>query len=149
MSPGDPPAAVPASEHPGLAARCLAVSVGGALGALVRWSWVVDPADGAFPWSTFAINVLGSALLAAVAGLAVVQRSTWLPAFLGPGLLGGFTTMSAASVETLALIRYDAPLTAASYALGTLGAAVLAVVIVDRWTSPADRAAFVQREGEE
>lgn len=61
---------------------------------------------GAFPWGTLLVNVLGSFLLGLLVGLGL--RGTLTPrlkAALGTGLLGGFTTFSAFSVETLGLFE--------------------------------------------
>ena len=52
--------------------------------------------------------------------------------FLGTGVLGGFTTMSAASFDTFALLDAGHVGSAAAYGVGTLAAALLAVALVDR-----------------
>ena len=134
-----------------LATRCVAASVGGALGAFGRWALTSQsPADGSsFPWSTFGVNVLGAALLALLPLLPLVHRVSWMPVFLGTGVLGGFTTMSAASYETFALIDSGAVPTAIAYGAGTLLAALLAVLAVDRLTTVSDRQDFDQLEGDE
>lgn len=126
--------------HPPLAPALAAAAVGGVLGSLARYgltSWL--PVGDGFPWTVFAINVLGSALLASLPALASVRRSALLGVFLGTGVLGGFTTMSAASTETVGLFEHGDRLTGTLYAAGTLLAALLAVAVVDRWTSPEDR----------
>ena len=60
----------------------------------------------AFPWTTFAINVAGSGAARRCSALlpAGPRRTPWLPVCLGTGVLGGFTTMSAASVDTFVLL---------------------------------------------
>lgn len=70
------------------------ISLGGAIGALLRW--LVDlgfPIAGRddWPFSTLFINVTGSALLALVL---VKDRRVWVRPLVGTGLLGGFTTFS-------------------------------------------------------
>lgn len=119
----------------------LAVSLGGALGALLRWAltlaWPADP--GALPWTVVGINVVGSGLLAALPALAVVRRRDWAAPLLGTGVLGGFTTMSAASVDVVALGDAGRPLAGAAYLLVTLGGALLAVLLVRRATSGGPR----------
>lgn len=109
----------------------LAVALGGALGAVLRW-WLGDVApDGSgFPWTTFTINVTGSAVLASLPLLAVVRRNALLAAGLGPGLLGGYTTLSAYSEQTRALLADGESLTAAAYVVATLAACLLAVALV-------------------
>ena len=62
-----------------------------------------------FPWGTLTVNVVGSLLIGVVAGL--VQQSgrfdvgTNVQQFLMVGVLGGYTTFSAFSLQTLALVR--------------------------------------------
>lgn len=129
------------SLHPGIGA--LAVSVGGALGAVARWGLTstFPVASGHFPWPTLMINVVGSGLLAALPLLSVAQRHAWVGLLVGTGVLGGFTTMSAASAETLTLVREDHAVLALLYCLGTLTAALAAVLAVERLTTPGERSA--------
>jgi CrcB protein len=118
------------TPHPRVLA---AVAVGGAVGALLRFAlttWVPD-GDG-IPWTTFAINLTGSAALAALAGLRGVRTSPALAAGLGPGLLGGFTTMSAASEQTRALFDSGDAALATTYLLGSVLACVAGVLLVRR-----------------
>lgn len=86
----------------------LLVAVAGAAGTLLRYAlggWVSSAAGTAFPWGTFAINVLGSCAIGVVAGL--VEKG----AFLSPpmrlaimvGFLGGFTTFSTFALEAFRL----------------------------------------------
>jgi CrcB protein len=125
--------------HPGLGV--LVVGLGGACGAVVRWAlenaFPVD-ADG-FPWVTLLVNVGGSALLAALPLLSVARRRAWVGPALGTGVLGGFTTMSTASVETFVLLDGGHVGLATAYCVGTLAAALVAVLLVDRLTTLADR----------
>jgi len=114
----------------------LATSVGGAMGAVARWALtdLFPVAAGSFPWVTFAINVAGSGLLAALPLLTAARRRPWLGLLLGTGALGGFTTMSAASTDTFALLDLGATGLGLAYCLGTLCASLLAVLLVDRIT---------------
>lgn len=109
------------------------IGLGGALGAVLRW-WLgeVAPDGDGFPWTTFAINVSGCFLLACLAALTAIRQRPVLAAALGPGLLGGFTTMSAYAEETRALLADDRVLTALTYAGGTLAACLLAVLLAER-----------------
>ena len=118
-----------------------ATAVGGALGALARWELetALPTADGRFPWTVFAINVVGAALLAALPLLPMARQRRWVGVFLGTGVLGGFTTMSTASTDTFALLDGNHVGLAVAYCLGTLAAAVVAVSVVDRLTTAADR----------
>lgn len=111
---------------------CLCVAAGGAVGCALRWSaGEVAPDGSGFPWTTFVINLTGTLLLALLPVVAAVRRSPALTAALGPGLLGGWTTLSAWSEQTRALLADDRVVLATAYAGGTLGACLLAVALVD------------------
>ena len=76
----------------------LAVAAGGALGASARWgAALVVP----FPLATLAVNVLGSFAIGVVW---VMLGPRWLP-FLMVGVLGGFTTFSAFSLDMFRLVE--------------------------------------------
>jgi len=113
----------------------VAVALGGALGAVLRWGCGELVADGdGFPWTTFVVNVSGClaiGLLPAVPGL---PRRPVLTAALGPGLLGGYTTMSAYAEQTRSLLADGQTWTAMAYLVGTLVGCVGAVVLADRLT---------------
>src|SRR5690606_17497337 len=88
----------------------------------------------AFPIATFSINVLGSLLMGVVLGLfaaagEVSEAANQWKLFLTVGVLGGFTTFSAFSAETMDLIGQGEWLIATSYIVGSvllgLGAAFL------------------------
>ncbi|MGB0672114.1 MAG: fluoride efflux transporter FluC, partial [Rhodospirillales bacterium] len=88
-----------------------AVAAGGAVGAVARYlvmSWVSVAAGTAFPWSTLAVNALGSAVMG---GLVELSALYWSPspelrAALFVGLLGAFTTFSTFSLDLyLQLVR--------------------------------------------
>jgi fluoride exporter len=109
-------------------ARVVAViALGGGLGSVARYliSTALPTAPWHVPWATFLINVTGCLLLGL---LMVFVLEVWPPRryvrpFLGVGVLGGYTTFSSVTVET---IRLPAA-TAAPYALGTLAACLVAV----------------------
>lgn len=73
----------------------LLVAAGGAVGAVLRHA--VDTASpvALLPWPTLAINVVGAFALGLLPLVAVVRRSRRVALATGPGLLGGFTTVSA------------------------------------------------------
>lgn len=93
--------------------RLLLVAVGGAAGSVLRYvtsglaiRWLgLD-----FPYGTLIVNVVGSFLIGLVQALADEARVIPEPArlFLSVGVMGGFTTYSAFSYETVRLIELDA-----------------------------------------
>ncbi len=123
--------------------------MGGALGSLLRWLLGVwFPDGGYFPATTFGINVVGSLVLALLPAWSLVRRSPVLAVALGPGLLGGFTTLSACAEQDRALLAAGRPGLAATYYLGTAVAAVAAVLLGRRLTSPEGRRRFHDEEGD-
>jgi CrcB protein len=128
----------------------LAVALGGALGAVLRWALGDAVPDGAgFPWTTFAINVTGSLVLAGLPAFDAVRRRQVLAAALGPGLLGGYTTLSAYSEQTRALLADGQTATALLYLLGTLAACLVAVAAVSRLYPPSAGDEFAAEGGDE
>lgn len=118
----------------------LAVAAGGAAGAVLRYLLGEVAPDGAgFPWTTFGINVVGSALLAGLELLPIARRSQTWAAAVGPGVLGGFTTFSATSEQGRALLAAGDTVLAGSYLLGTLAACLIAVIVVGRFAPPLPR----------
>jgi len=98
------------------------IALGGALGSVLRYLMVA--AIGA-PLGTLAVNVLGS--------FAIGVLFVWLGAregwqlFLMTGVLGGFTTFSAFSLDTLKLIEAGQTLPAVGYVLGSVLLSLAAV----------------------
>ena len=90
--------------------RLLLIAAGGALGTTARYQLggaVQQLTSPYFPYGTFAVNVLGCMLFGVVAGLAD-ERFVVGPtgrAFLLIGVIGGFTTFSSYTFETLQLVR--------------------------------------------
>ncbi len=104
------------------------VGLGGALGALGRYGvseWTKARWGTAFPWGTLIVNVSGAFLLGLIAGSIVSGRlPRWTHHALGAGFMGAFTTFSAFSLETLALLE-DGKV---GLALGNTGANLIAGV---------------------
>ncbi|MBD8868290.1 fluoride efflux transporter FluC [Nocardioides donggukensis] len=132
---------------PGLVA---AVALGGALGALGRWAvGELTPPSPGFPWATLAVNVAGTLLLALLPAVPLVRRRPALPLFLGTGVLGGFTTLSAYAEESRSMLADGSTGPALAYLVGTLLACVAAVHLGHHFTDRAERAAFAEAEGDE
>jgi len=129
------------APHPPTAPALAAVAVGGAAGALLRYCLTTAFPDGSgsFPWTILAVNVSGCFLLALLPGLTVVRRRPLLTPLLGPGLLGGFTTLSAYAEQSRALAAGGHAVLAASYVVGTLATCLLAVAAASRLTERAAR----------
>ncbi len=127
----------------------LAVALGGALGAVLRWALGDAVPDGAgFPWTTFVINITGSLLLAGLPVLDVVRRRQILAAALGPGLLGGYTTLSAYSEQTRALLADGQTATALLYVLSTLAVCLIVVAAISLLYPPAAGDEFAAEGGD-
>jgi CrcB protein len=106
------------------------VAAGGAIGATLRWAivrWSGHVLGLAFPYGTLIVNVLGS-LVMGVAAVAMMERfpGSWgrLSPFLMTGVLGGFTTFSAFSLDALFLIERGRNLAAAAYIGGSVGLSI-------------------------
>ncbi|HEX6419864.1 MAG TPA: CrcB family protein [Acidimicrobiales bacterium] len=82
------------------------------VGAPARYlvdGWVQDRTRGAFPWGTLAVNVSGCLALGVVAGLRLHHGLGSTPlVVLGSGLLGGYTTFSTFTFETVRLAEAGA-----------------------------------------
>lgn len=127
------PAGVQPVGDPAAGARLLLalvlVALGAAAGALLRW-WLGrhQPSAGDVPWMTLAINVAGCFVLAALPAIRAVRRSPHLSVLLGPGFLGGFTTVSTWAQESRGLAAGGSPGTAAFYVGVTLASCLAAAV---------------------
>ncbi len=96
------------------------VFLGGGLGAMGRFglAQLMSRAVGGFPWATLLANAVGALLIGLAAGY-VAQRAG-LRAFWIVGVLGGFTTFSAFSIETLDLLHQRGAGLALAYVAVTL-----------------------------
>lgn len=93
--------------------QLFAIAAGGALGSVLRHglsTWVHSLAGRGFPYGTLAVNVLGCLAMGFLFVLLVERmgENTLLRAGLLIGVLGGFTTFSAFSIETFNLIEQGA-----------------------------------------
>ena len=111
----------------------LLVAAGGAIGAAARYLaglWIAARLGASFPWGTFFVNVTGSFLIGIV--LVLVEGGT-LPAearlFLAVGILGGYTTFSSFSYETLQLLNGGDMVPVLLNVLGQLLIGLLAVYL--------------------
>lgn len=120
-------------KHPLRIEVPIAVAIGGATGAAVRWGVAESLGQPAgFPTATFVANISGSFLLGVV--LVLGERfhpqhhrawaRLWRP-FLGTGVLGGYTTFSTVMLD---LVRLDAA-TAMMYLVASVTLGLLAYAI--------------------
>lgn len=109
----------------------LLVAIGGAAGAASRYlvGRVMGPTvDAHFPWHTFLINVSGAFLIGLLLVLAArLGWPGWWRPLLAVGILGGYTTFSTFSLETVELLMRGQWATGSLYALGSLAAGLAAV----------------------
>lgn len=111
--------------------QVILVFLGGGFGAVCRY--FVTTQAGArlgtvFPWGTLAVNTLGSFLMGMIMGSILFLSNRMTASLTEPirllltvGFLGGFTTFSSFSMETMTLLRGGSIL----YAVGNIGANVL------------------------
>jgi len=104
-------------------APVISVALGGALGAVLRYGVGLAVA---FPFGTLAVNILGSFAIGAIwAHLSAKGLHHWLP-FIMTGLLGGFTTFSAFSLDALRLVEHGRLVAAGAYVVVSVICALLA-----------------------
>ncbi|HEX7751715.1 MAG TPA: fluoride efflux transporter CrcB [Novosphingobium sp.] len=120
-------------NSPSFLAPSLAVALGGGFGAWLRFlagraiAALIGPAAAtAFPWATLAINLSGSFAMGLLAGWLArhgAAGETWR-LLLGVGVLGGFTTFSAFSLEIANLAMRGTTGLAALYALTSVAGGI-------------------------
>ena len=99
------------------------VALGGAIGASLRYGanlGIGRLLGAAFPWHTLAVNVIGSALMGGLMVLLAHRGQQQLAPFLMTGILGGFTTFSAFSMDTISLAQRGETALAAGYVLASV-----------------------------
>ncbi|MFM9846401.1 MAG: fluoride efflux transporter CrcB [Hyphomicrobiaceae bacterium] len=111
----------------------LYATAGGAIGTAARH--LVNVGFGrwlgaGFPWSTLFVNVVGGFLMGAlIEGLALkFHGSLELRTFLATGILGGFTTFSAFSMDAVLLMQRGETATAALYVGASVALSILALL---------------------
>ena len=109
------------------------VFVGGGIGATARHGInrlglaVLGPG---FPWWTMSVNVIGSFLIGLLAGLlGSVEAGQNLRLFLTTGILGGFTTFSAFSLDVMLMLERGDWVSALGYILASVIGAVAALAL--------------------
>lgn len=110
----------------------LQVALGGALGSALRWLvglGVVRVAPPGFPLAILSVNVAGSFLMGVFVAAAARRGFEHLSPLLVTGLLGGFTTFSAFSLEAVTLIERGRAGQAALYVGLSVGVSIAALAL--------------------
>ena len=115
-------------------ALTLWIGLGGALGAMLRHFLnigIARMAGSEFPWHTMIINITGSFVMGLLISLMALRWNVGndLRAFLTTGILGGFTTFSAFSLDFAVLVERKAYTLAGAYALGSVVISLIAIFV--------------------
>jgi CrcB protein len=112
------------------------VMLGGAIGAGFRYHLgmvALRNLGPSFPWGTWIVNLLGGLLMGLLAGILARQFTAAegepLRLFIGVGVLGGFTTFSAFSLETANMLLRGQAVMAAAYGVSSVAGSVLMLFI--------------------
>jgi fluoride exporter len=109
------------------------VGTGGALGAIARYlvgraAFHLGGPD--FPWGTLVANIAGGFLMGLLVGFLALREAGQEPLrlFFGVGLLGGFTTFSAFSLEVMLMLERGQTAVALGYVTASVVGSVLALM---------------------
>ena len=113
-------------------ALTLWIALGGAIGAALRHAMNIAIArlvGGDFPWHTRLINISGSFVMGLLITLMALRWNVGndLRAFLTTGILGGYTTFSAFSLDFAVLVERKTYALAGAYALGSVVISLIAI----------------------
>lgn len=111
----------------------LLVMGGGAIGSGLRYlvgRLALATFGPGFPWGTLAVNLIGGACMGVLAGvLARGALGEPVRLLLGVGVMGGFTTFSAFSLDTVQMLQRGELATATLYVLASVAGALLALFL--------------------
>jgi CrcB protein len=112
----------------------LLVMIGGAIGAGFRYHLgrvALEQMGRGFPWGTWIANILGGLLAGFLAGFLIGEGPQGEPLrlFLMLGVLGGFTTFSAFSVETVEMIQRGEVTIALAYVVSSVAGSLMMTFI--------------------
>lgn len=112
----------------------LLVMFGGAVGSAFRYQLgrvALQQMGPGFPWGTLIVNLLGGLLMGILAGIVIsdgpVDRPLWL--LLGVGVLGGFTTFSAFSLDVFAMLERNELAIAGAYVTASVAGSVMLLML--------------------
>lgn len=106
------------------------VALGGAIGASARYLTSVGTmrlVGPGFPWATLMVNIAGSFLMGALVVVLAHRDGMRLAPFLMTGILGGFTTFSAFSLDALTIYERGQVALAGLYVLASVGLSLAAI----------------------
>lgn len=105
------------------------VALGGAVGAMGRYTISLIPAKAAFPFLTFVTNIVGAMLIGFVVGIVSTREDVSKNSILfwKTGICGGFTTFSTFSLETYQLFEDKLYLQGTLYIVLSVGCCILGV----------------------
>ena len=116
--------------------RFLLVGFGGALGSMARYGVGLAAArvvpGATWPWATMTVNVVGGLLMGLLVGWLSARAGAegeTLRVFAAVGILGGFTTFSAFSLEVVLMIERRQYAAAAAYVLASVVVSVAALMV--------------------
>ena len=112
--------------------RILIVAAGGALGAVARFGIGRLLSTARWPWATLTVNVAGGLLMGLLAGWLAFRGGVHgesIRLFAAVGVLGGFTTFTAFSLETALMIERRQFAMAGGYVAASVTLSVLALFI--------------------
>ena len=113
----------------------LLVGLGGAIGSMARYGSGVLVGrlwPSQFPLATMLVNISGSFLMGLLVGVLARTMPAWqgeARLFLAIGVLGGFTTLSSFSLDTVVLLQRGEVGQAALYVLGSVAVSIAALVL--------------------
>lgn len=108
------------------------VALGGAIGTAARYGvnvWAGRMLGSEFPWHTFIVNVVGCFAMGVLVELMALKLNVGneTRAFLTTGILGGFTTFSAYSLDFAVLVERKSYGAALAYGTGSVALSLIAV----------------------
>jgi CrcB protein len=110
------------------------VGIGGMIGSIARYltsTYFYKLLPSAFPYGTFAVNVIGCLVIGIIYGL--TERYNWFTSdwriFLAAGFCGGYTTFSSFAIENVQLLQQANYFTFALYSITSFTLGLIAVYI--------------------
>ena len=110
----------------------IAVGIGGGIGAILRYvigTLFLQRFGPGFPWGTFFINITGSFMIGIVAQLAITRAFGMTPTiriFAATGVLGGYTTFSTFSLDSVIMVADGAEPLAGLYVVASVALGLFA-----------------------